>query len=450
MDQDLALLIDRWRDGELDADEKAHLAARLRADAVYAGRFFAELRYQGCLAGLLRRDGDDLWRHVEDALAIGSTTTVADQVLKKVERVHPRQRRPTIRWWPRMLVAASVLLVLSGMVAGLAWMRSPIGVTIAMLDDRTSQAQRREVPSGGLITCGNDQRAQMDFTDGSQVELGSGGTMQLTRLDRRGARLDLEEGPLKAVIAKQQPKAHFVVKTQDAVLTVLGTRFTATRLPWGTRVAVTEGLVKARRAKDGAEIEVPAGMWAEVRNSPRIALSLRPLLPPLPTGAVVREPVADSIVVGGKYAHENRGDFKAHMLTSYAQPPDEHREYYLCFDLTGVRRPVAQARLRLHITRLTQPGMRLMVEKVEATWGERTINWNSRPAAGPVVGEWRPGPDDQPIDLTAAVNAAGDSLSLRIRAVDGTALKAIVGFATREALEHERPRLVLVPEHSTP
>lgn len=441
MTPELAALIDRWRDGGLDADERAALAARLRADPEYAAAFHAEVRFQGQLAGALHRPGDTVWRRLDDALAVGGDARLAERVLARL-------RRRALAW-PRWAAAAAAALLLA--VLGLYALRAPgaagADVDVLMTDERGDMPQQQAVPPAAPVALGNDQHAQFAFRDGSRVEVGTGSAVRLAGDDAGGARLELTDGSLQAEIARQTSGSHFVVQTKEALMTVLGTRFTVLRFPWGTRVEVTEGRVLTRQLADGAEVEVPAGMWAEVRRSGPRALVPASLRRALPAGASAREPVADAIVVAGRYARDNRGGAHSHILTSPDAPPDERREFYLRFDLAGLHRPVSSAQLFLHLTQLTHPGMRLEIAQVpDARWNELTITWDNRPAAGAVVGEWRPGPDDAPIELTAAVNqATGDVLSLRIRATAGTPPHAVVGFNTREALEHKRPCLVVVP-----
>jgi ferric-dicitrate binding protein FerR (iron transport regulator) len=431
--QELAWLVDRYRDGDLDARARAGLAARLAADPVFAAAFLAEVRSQGRLAGLFHGDGESLWRQVDDALAIGASSTLAERVLARI----PAARRPWLGW---SLAAGVLVALLLGLAIG-TYHPAP-HVTVAMEDDRLAGNTSAQAGAGARLACDLDQRARLDFADGTRVELGSGGAVRLDGLDHGGTHLTLESGPLSAVVAKQPAGVHFVVDTRDARLTVIGTRFTAVHLPWGTRVEVDEGRVLTRRSRDGAEVYVDAGSAVLVRpDAPFAPQALRPALPP---GAQAFVPVADSIVVGGRYSGSNRGTYKSHILTSPAAAPDEQRMFYLAFDLAGLRGPVVRAGLRLHLDKLRHPGMRLEVALVDRSWQETTITWATCPPAGAVVAWWTPGPDDAPIDLTAAVAAAaGGRLSLRIRAVDGTPADALVGFNTREAAPGRQPLLVV-------
>jgi hyaluronate lyase len=443
MDPEIALLLDSLRDGDLDASDRASLARTLRADPALAARVHADLRLEGQLAGLLRPLDDSIWQAIEVARVVAADNQVADGVLRRIS-LPPRRG-----WWAWGL-AASVLALAIGAALGLGNHQPSMRVTVAMTDERADSTEHQAASLASPLTCSDDQHAQLAFSDGTSVEVASASVVRLASMDRGGAQLELTKGSLQAVVAKQLAGAHFVVHTKEAVLTVLGTRFSATRFPWGTRVEVAEGRVLTHQITGGAETVVPAGMRVDVGMDPSRPLAPVPLQPPMPAGAVLRVPVADAIVIAGRRAHENRGGVPSHLLTSLEAPTDERREFYLRFDLTGIHRPVSSARLYLHVNHLTYLGMRCEVAEVaDTTWNEMAITWETRPKAGTVVGTWSPGQDDAPIDLTAAVNAGDALLSLRIRAVAGMPPHAVVGFNTREAIEHKRPLLVLMPQ-STP
>ncbi len=156
------------------------------------------------------------------------------------------------------------------------------------------------------------------------------------------------------------------------------------------------------------------------------------------------EPQADAIVVGGRYAEENRGKRQSHVVTSQQTKADERRDYYLRFDLRALTAAPTHAELRLHLSLLKKAGMRLRMAKVDQPWQETTITWNNRPPRGPDVATWIPDRDDSAIDLTVAVaQAMGGMLDLCLYADAAEPADAIVGFHTREAAKMLRPLLVL-------
>lgn len=440
-DEDLVLLADRYLDGQLSREERS----RLVADPVLVARFIAELRFQGRVGGLLRQDGRDLLDHVEDALDLGTSTGLADRVLARLRPPRP-PRQP--QWW-RWVVGAALAAGLAAVV--MVSLRTPTGcpavaasgVVAAVADGGNAPSAPVRLDYGALLTLGVNQEAQVAFTDGTRMDLGATTAVRLSGVDQAGARVSLENGSLSAEVTKQPKGSHFQVATSDALLTVIGTKFTATRMPWGTRVEVSEGRVRTRRASDGHEVEVDAGKRVDVGPG---AMAIESIRPPLPAPALVLEPSADSVVVGGRYGAENRGLRSSHVVTSPHAKADERRDYYLTFDLTQVAVAPLHAELRLHLTLVRRTGMRLHLARVDQPWEETAITWNNRPARGATVAEWTPDQQDAAIDLTSAVGAArGGRLSLCLFFDEGEKPDAIVGFHTREAAPALRPLLVLAP-----
>ncbi|MBA3697770.1 MAG: FecR domain-containing protein [Planctomycetes bacterium] len=438
-DDELALLVDHYLDGELSPVDRS----RLTSDMVLARRFIAELRFQGRVGGLLKPDGRTLLGQVEDALALDRSTELADRVLAKL----PERRRP-VSWWrlaAGTALAASLIAVISlvgsGSFGSGSFGNTPNGVTAAVADGVNAPSEPRTLKTGALLTLDVNQEAQVAFTDGTRMDLGATSAVRLSGIDQGGARIALENGSLSAEVTKQPKGSHFQVQTKEALLTVLGTKFTATKYPWGTRVEVTEGRVRTKRETDDKEVEVGAGSRVDVGPGP---MDLQPIRPPLPTEALVLEPIADSVVVGGKYGNENRGTRPGHVVTSPKTRKDELRDYYLRFDLTQVREAPSSAKLHLHLTLLKRRDLKLHLARVDSSWGETTITWNNRPPLGENVAEWTPDRQDSPIDLTAFVTTnLGKVVDLCLHIDEAEKPDAIVGFHTREAAPILRPRLVI-------
>ncbi len=430
-DDTVALLVDRYLDRELSFEERQRLAN----DQELARRFIAELRFQGRVGGLLRQDGSELLGHVQNALALGSSTGLADRVIARLPN------RPGYAWW--RWVAGSALAASLAAVVFVAYspLPSATGVTADVAAGINTPSERVDMKTGSLLTLNVNQEAQVDFKDGTRMDLGATSAVRLSGIDKGGARISLESGSLSAEVTKQPQGSHFQVQTKEALLTVLGTKFTATKYPWGTRVEVTEGRVRTKRESDGKEVEVGAGSRVDVGPG---EMSLRPLRPPLPEEALVLEPTADAVVVGGKYGDENRGLRSSHVVTSPRTKADERRDYYLRFDLTDVKQTPAHADLHLHLTLLKSNGLKLHLARVEQPWEETVITWNNRPARGETLTSWTPDRNDTAIDLTAVVAAnLGKVINLCLHIDEGEKPDAIVGFHTREASAILRPRLVI-------
>ncbi|HEX3132999.1 MAG TPA: DNRLRE domain-containing protein [Planctomycetota bacterium] len=437
-DESLALLVDRFLDGELSIDERRKLAA----DPEMTQRFITELRFQGRVSGLLRQDGRELLGHVEDALDLGSSTGLVDRVLARL----PVRRGQA--WW--RWIAVSALAAGLAVVVGLMLMPvtgSPTGVVAAVADGINPTSARVDFHQGTLLTLNVNQEAQVAFKDGTRMDLGATSAIRLSGIDQGGARIALENGSLSAEVSKQPSGSHFQVATGDALLTVLGTKFTVTKYPWGTRVEVTEGRVRTRREADGYEVEVGAGNRVDVAPG---VMTLQPIRPPLPPKALMLEPIADSVVVGGKYGDENRGKRASHVVTSPCTKAEERRDYYLRFDLRQVSKAPTRAELHLHLNLLKSMGLKLHLSRVDQPWDETHITWNNRPPRGTLVASWTPDRADSAIDLTQAIATAittnpNGTLGLCLFIDEAENADAIVGFHTREAPALLRPRLVIEP-----
>lgn len=427
-DDELVLLVDRYLDGELTDAERQ----RLSDDQELAKRFIAELRFQGRVGGLLRQDGKELLGHVEDALDLDRSSGLADRVLA---RLNPQRTR---LWWR---LAAGALIAASVTVVVMFSLGSSTGVVAAVADGLNTTSEKVDLKPGSQLSLSVNQEAQVAFKDGTRMDLGATSSVRLAGIDKAGARIELKNGSLSAEVTKQPKGSHFQVETPDALLTVLGTKFTATRMPWGTRVEVTEGRVRTKRGIDGSEVEIGAGSRVDVVAG---TLALQPIRPPLPPDAMTLEPIADSVVVGGKYGDENRGLRPSHVVTSSRTKADELRDYYVRFDLSKIKQAPARAELRLHLTLMRRENMKLHLARVEQPWSETTITWNNRPPRGERLTTWTPDRTDTAIDLTAAVKAnLGGELNLCLHLDEQEKSDAILGFHTREAPTMMRPQLVI-------
>lgn len=429
-DDELVLLVDRYLDGELSAEDRR----RLTSDTGLVRRFIAELRFQGRVGGLLKPDGLALLGQVEDALALGRSTDLADRILAKLPQRHG------VHWW-RWAAGIAAAAGLGFAVLALPLTTSSSPVIAAVVDGVNEPSEKVTLTPGHLLELDVNQEANVAFKDGTRMDLGATAAVRLNGIDQGGARIALESGSLSAEVTKQPKGSHFQVKTKEALLTVLGTKFTATKYPWGTRVEVTEGRVRTKRETDGKEVEVGAGSRVDVGPG---GMDLQPIRPPLPADALVLEPIADSVVVGGKYGDENRGTRPGHVVTSQKTKPDELRDYYLRFDLTQVTTAPERALLHLHLTLLRPQGVTLHLARVDQPWDETGITWNNRPARGDHAATWKPDRSDAPIDLTAFVAAnLGKVVDLCLYIDEAEKPNAILGFNTREAPTIMRPRLVI-------
>jgi len=156
--------------------------------------------------------------------------------------------------------------------------------------------------------------------------------------------------------------------------------------------------------------------------------------------------VADAYVKGGSSVNGNYG-----LLTELKCKTDNgnetfSRESYLRFDLSALSGHVVSAHLRLKVASTDGDNDSHGVHFVsDDSWGETTIKWNNKPAAGalldvisaPAFGEWLT------LDLLSQVTAelGGDQVISAVVISDGTDL---ITYHSREAGVDDQPQLVVV------
>src|SRR6185295_11265601 len=120
----------------------------------------------------------------------------------------------------------------------------------------------------------------VDYPDHTRLEIG--GDTVVRRLtdekDRARKLVTLEKGALVADVAKQPAGKAMLLRTPQAEVAVLGTRFTLAAESEATRLLVEEGAVNFTRIEDKKTIQVRSGYFA-------VAAPGKPLDPaPLPGG----------------------------------------------------------------------------------------------------------------------------------------------------------------------
>ncbi len=235
---------ERFSTGAMAADELAAASRRLVADPAYAAAWLRAARFEGDLAALVRSRA------------------------QRAEHGHPSVRRPVLRrrapsarrrWLPAAVLAAVAVLALA--IGLLAWPEAPAARVHGPL-----------VVSGGLAPGARlhaeGASAALLLADGSRLDFTSGATAEVAALDA-GCDLVLGAGTIDAVIAAQAPGHRVRIRTHEAAVTVVGTRFTVQRGAEGTVVRVVEGVVEVaaagrptRRLAAGGQVAIPAaGAW---------------------------------------------------------------------------------------------------------------------------------------------------------------------------------------------
>jgi ferric-dicitrate binding protein FerR (iron transport regulator) len=168
-----------------------------------------------------------------------------------------------------------------GVVAVLRRMQGEVFVFSQSPADRTPARPGRAILEGqAILTEGPRSSVVVDYPDHTRLEIG--GDAVVRRLtdekDRSRKLVTLERGALVADVAKQPAGKAMLLRTTQAEVAVLGTRFTLAAEAEATRLQVEEGAVNFTRIEDKKTIQVRSGFYA-------VASPGKPLDPaPLPGG----------------------------------------------------------------------------------------------------------------------------------------------------------------------
>ena len=152
-----------------------------------------------------------------------------------------------------------------------------VGAASAPADEGTA------VPAGGTVrTEGVEASAEILFADGTRLTLA--GNTAVTVEQDVPKRVIVRSGNVAADVAPQPPGAPMRLRTPEAEIEVVGTRFALSRGDERTAVGVAEGSVRMVRLADGKTRTIGAGSEAIAER----ATELKPArLPPAPDDAVV-------------------------------------------------------------------------------------------------------------------------------------------------------------------
>jgi ferric-dicitrate binding protein FerR (iron transport regulator) len=291
----LAELAELFIDGELSADEAAELRARLASEPAAMASLRASTRdHQLCRTALRPNDGVALagrTRRMLEAWRPASGETVVRGVFDHLDR---RRRWAAWRYAASVAVAALLLILLAPAVwdllrrpvlrpdAGAPRLTEAVGAVRSDSDAPLAVGDRLAIGTG-LVSAGG---ATLVWPDGSRLTLGPGGA--LARLAGPGQRVRLERGTLRVRAAHRPADAPLEVVCPDATARVVGTAFTVSVSGGRSRLVVDDGLVRWRRASDGASSLLGAGQQATATVLPLP----RALLLPSDQLAAVRDAIA--------------------------------------------------------------------------------------------------------------------------------------------------------------
>lgn len=295
-------LVSRYLDDALVDSDAAELVALL-AEPSLAARFLEMTRLNSEIAGVLAAP-------VPDAAMVELVRTDIEKNLRDAQPVHglrlkivertdttfpsplpvssPRplagRRAPLLRalaWAAVVLVFASlaaVWFVKRGRTADAAAVASVQGDVrlIRKSGERVLKPGQSWSRGETLKTVGAKSAATVTFPDGTRLDL-AGDCVAVNQSDASGRRVELEHGELQSAVKKQPSGQAFVFATPEAEAIVVGTTLRLVTGAHHTRLEVSEGAVRFRRLRDGAEVAVKTGYGAVVApNAPLVATPFHP------------------------------------------------------------------------------------------------------------------------------------------------------------------------------
>jgi ferric-dicitrate binding protein FerR (iron transport regulator) len=268
MNERLAELVERARDRGLSEAEDRELADLL-ADPQARCEAVAQWR-----AGLL---GAALAERQPAQTAALARTAAANSISRARRQVGAARRRSTRRRWLAMAMTVGALAAATAvMVVVAARGRTEPAPAIALIEgpdggDRGGATLERDgqsltvvnglaVRRGDVVRAGSVDLPMRFVGEDTSIAIGRAGEA-LIEGDGSRKRISLRHGELVASVAHQARDAGLSVVTAQAVVDVVGTKFTVEADSHQTRLSVREGSVRFTRT-DGASIAVAAGSWA--------------------------------------------------------------------------------------------------------------------------------------------------------------------------------------------
>jgi len=183
-----------------------------------------------------------------------------------------------------------------GVVAVLRRVQGEVFVFSHSPADRTPAKPGRAILEGqAILTEGARSSVVLDYPDHTRLEIGGDTVVRRLTDEKDKARklVTLERGALVADVAKQPAGKAMLLRTPQAEVAVLGTRFTLATETEATRLMVEEGAVNFTRTEDRKTIQVRSGYTA-------VAAPGKPLDPtPLPGGVRYLDIDLQAGVTGG-------------------------------------------------------------------------------------------------------------------------------------------------------
>jgi WD40 repeat protein len=132
-------------------------------------------------------------------------------------------------------------------------------IVVGKGERRAAAAGESMLVGQGLEMVGDDAWAVVAYPDGTRLEFdGDTIVVELSGGNGTSKRVFLADGNVRADVAKQPPGQPMILKTANAEVVVLGTKFDLSGNQTATYVGTSEGAVRLVRG-DGRSVEVPAG-----------------------------------------------------------------------------------------------------------------------------------------------------------------------------------------------
>jgi len=238
----------------------------------------AELRLD---QGDLRLISAAAFTRVEMRRGIATFTGNRDRKSVKVEPDHYALAGKDVETVAKALGGSSPAADGQGVVALLRRVQGEVFLYTQSSADRTpARSGQMILENQSILTEGSRSSLVVDYPDHTRLEIGGDSIVSsLTdKKDRAHKLVTLEQGVLNADVSKQPAGKSMILRTPQAEVSVLGTRFLLAAEKESTRLQVEEGAVRFTRTEDKKSIEVRSGFFA-------VAAPGKPLDPaPLPGG----------------------------------------------------------------------------------------------------------------------------------------------------------------------
>jgi ferric-dicitrate binding protein FerR (iron transport regulator) len=203
----------------------------------------------------------------------------------KPQRIQRRRGQRSLM--PTLMGAAAAVVVAVVLAFAVLWLRPPERsmhpdamamveaadgwVTIERGDQTETAVTGSALAAGDIVVTAEKATAEVRLSDGTRFHLGPSAALQLAAGD--GARARLQHGEVEAEVAPQAADAPAILSTANAIIHVLGTRFTVAAESDLTSIHVSSGLVRLSATADST-VANPAHATREWRIGAGESLTL--------------------------------------------------------------------------------------------------------------------------------------------------------------------------------